>query len=151
MNGGLMIDDLDVEDFLAHYGVKGMRWGQRKAGNGSPITKSYTGISRKPTNNEIIEARKSQAVLGKEFNAAVKASKKKGEKKTTFSSDLLSKILDNDTDPTSIVAAYKTTGEKVSATILGGLIGAYAYSDMRAMTRETNTSVTDYVRKYGKR
>ena len=36
----------DVSDFLAHYGVKGMRWGKRKSASSSSETPKKTGKSK---------------------------------------------------------------------------------------------------------
>lgn len=39
-----MIDDREIEDFLEHYGVKGQKWGVRKA-NGKRTGKQKLGIA----------------------------------------------------------------------------------------------------------
>lgn len=39
--------DEELDDFLAHYGVKGMRWGYRKPGTGKPSSRRATKAEKK--------------------------------------------------------------------------------------------------------
>lgn len=42
-----MDSTLTPEDFLAHYGVKGMKWGQRKPGTGAPSSRQAAKTEKK--------------------------------------------------------------------------------------------------------
>lgn len=55
----------DVDDFLAHYGVKGMKWGVRKAVDG-------VGLAAAKTNNVLKDA----IAKGRDSRAATKAERK---------------------------------------------------------------------------
>lgn len=41
----MTVAEIEVDDFLAHYGVKGMRWGQRKASDDSSPSSPRQGLS----------------------------------------------------------------------------------------------------------
>ena len=53
-----MIDDEAVNDFLAHHGVKGMRWGTRRARSpsGKAAKKPKTAAEKRIRNNKILGA-----------------------------------------------------------------------------------------------
>lgn len=45
--------DEDVEDFLEHFGVRGMRWGQRKTPSNTTFDRQTRGLSDKELNRRI--------------------------------------------------------------------------------------------------
>lgn len=74
-----------IDDFLAHYGVKGMRWGVRKkSGKKSSEAKRFEAVDKKRkeqglralTNKELADFNK-RAELEKKFNAFVSPQKKR--------------------------------------------------------------------------
>jgi hypothetical protein len=136
-----------TDEFLAHFGVKGMHWGQRNVDPGAPLTRNYHGLNRKPTKAEIIEARKNEAVWGIEANRQVKEIKK--NRREFLSEDVLSKALNDDKDPDALVAVYKTNGEKIATALLRGPVGLYLARDAAAIYRRSDHKSQDYVRRYG--
>lgn len=93
-----MSDDILTDEFLAHYGVKGMKWGHRKAGTGEP------------------SSRKAAKADGKADKAAAKAAAKTARKAGRRE---IAKNLNSEFDLRT--AEGKTrTGLTVASTILVG-------------------------------
>lgn len=99
---------MTTEEFLAHYGVKGMRWGHRKA---------------RPTSDDIHDARiriagKQQQL--KKQTKAVKTAKKSGNASKQAAAE--KKLQDMKTDflknPDRVTASRLTKGEKWAVGIL---------------------------------
>lgn len=139
------------EDFLKHYGVKGMRWGvtseqvAREKSDGVKYQKSTFNASKKDTSgpikkhysdNEIRDARQIQE--GK--RAAIKAlddkyGKDPVTKKYIFTREherAYANLLDS---RERVIANRKTRGEKIAATLLAGPFGAYYASDRHSQSR----------------
>lgn len=125
---GIVSPSEQVEDFLAHYGVKGMRWGVRKLDNGNrtkvrPKRASYDDIRsarRRQTAREsaIEEARDRIKAAPKGSAAASKA----GEAHQKAVSEYLN-------SPDRVTANRLLKGEKVALGVLaafGGPIGVAA-------------------------
>lgn len=142
-----MISEQEVENYLEHYGVKGMKWGQRKTDDSSPLKFTYNpdkrqyDLNRNPTTGEIYKARKkmndTRDALD-ELNSRPGARYTRAESKerqretnspvapkyrlTQEHGPLLRQLTESDD---AAIALYKTDGERIAATLLGGAIGAY--------------------------
>lgn len=110
----------DVEDVVAHYGVKGMRWGERKAH--TPLTASGAKLNRRATATEIHEARGRQRDRAKQLTALNKKhGKEHGKfKYTKEHDDVVQDLLESDD---AVISRQKTRGEQIAATILLGPVG----------------------------
>lgn len=96
------VEEVEQEDFLAHYGKKGMKWGQRKA-------------ARIEKNASIDGARARQGQRSAEINSLtaqrMTAKNKKG--KAQIDSKLADKNFELKNSPDARQAAQLKTGEKV--------------------------------------
>jgi hypothetical protein len=102
-----MATDEDVEDFLAHHGVKGMHWGVHKA---------------RPTTADIHTARQAQMQRRLDYNKA----KKSGDAEATAkAAEAFNK------SPDRALAAHLTRGEKIGAVLLSP-VGAAGIGTVRA-------------------
>lgn len=131
----------EVDEFLAHYGVKGMKWGVRKK---KPITFDKDNkISRRPTTTEIRDARSQRKGLQAEIKKLDAQYGKDPETGLAFLSKEHSRVykelLEGDNHAISI---YKTRGEQAAAALLLGPIGALHYSDFNRGRRVANRSIT---------
>jgi hypothetical protein len=135
--------DTSVDDFLAHHGVLGMKWGHHKSSGGGSSSSGGGGksapaakpIKKKPTTEEILAARQhmnaQEAKANKHLDAFVNATTDAGRQ---HASKLLTKAYDKiNNDPQAAIAARKTGKEKaatilkVSGVIVG--LGALALAD----------------------
>lgn len=126
-------DDKPSLEELSHFGVKGMRWGTRKdPGSASPLIADRGKLNRRPTTAEIHGARKAQKDLKEHITTLDnKYGKIPGTKFYKLSREheaAYEKLLDSDN---TVIAAYRTRGEKVAATILLGPVGLIATSNTR--------------------
>lgn len=125
---------------LAHYGVKGMQWGKRKADDGGVST-----ATRKPTKQEIGDARFNIAQQGLKLRQTKSQAKQfdKGSVERAIAdkryNEMKTDFLKN---PDRVTASYLTTGEKyafaaiaIAAAPVGGvqIVGGNVAS--RAVTR----------------
>lgn len=115
---------MDTDEFLAHYGVKGMKWGVHRA--------------RKPSSSdEIKDARariqSKQAKLG-EQRRAVKKAKKAGDTKAQARAEKKMSDMKVDflKDPDRITASYLTKGEKVAIGVLSIAAGPVSLAGVAA-------------------
>jgi hypothetical protein len=118
-----------AEEFLAHHGVVGMKWGKHKA-----KSDSSSGGSRKErrqaNDSKIHEARRAQSARLRKLQEA------EGDfyvARTAKGQDKAEKIMrqrekDLFTNPDAATANKFTTGEKVANGIAYGLAGAFAVS-----------------------
>jgi hypothetical protein len=94
----------EVDDFLAHYGVKGMRWGVRGA---------------KPTSSQIMDARAKQASRQRAINSQIDKTNLATGKKQEAEAKKLNKMgVDYLKSPDRATAARMTTGEKFGLALL---------------------------------
>jgi len=135
----------EVDDFLAHYGVKGMKWGVHKKER-EPITfdlNKRNRISRRPTTQEIKDARSERKSLQGKIKDLDKQYGKDPETGLMFLSKEHSRVykelLEGDNHAISI---YKTRGEQAAAALLLGPIGALHYSDFNRGRRVANRNIT---------
>ena len=126
MEHGDLVNEQVVDEFLAHHGVLGMKWGHHlaggKASGPSTATKGSVwkaGKSYKPEHQAIIDARHRQIAVRKEYNDA----RKSGDTKAAAAA----KAKFN-TSQDRVTADHLTSGEKVVSVVLGngGTGGALA-------------------------
>lgn len=123
--------NMTPEQALQHYGVKGMRWGQRKA----TIQKARVATG------------KHERALGKAEQEYLRA-RNSGKKKATDKAlaDLNDKFKKREAN--RLTAATLTRGEQVSSAILGSLIvspvGAAAFLGARSASTRDSRPLKDY-------
>lgn len=122
---------------LAHYGVKGMRWGKRKNQTNEPLKLENQRLNRKPTREEILNARKIQKDLHQQINALDKKHGKDPESPKHFKftkehEDAYEKLLEGDA---RVISKYKTRGEQAVATMLLGPVGLVVASNTQFRIR----------------
>lgn len=112
----------EVDDFLAHYGVPGMKWGKRRAGE--------TAESRKKDN------RKTLKKFGKERLAANGGSKKKAIAKSVGKSLALNFVTNSATMAVSSLAPNNPTlraGVSLAALVIQGVGIGKTVNEIRAV------------------
>jgi hypothetical protein len=119
----------DVDDFLAHYGVPGMKWGHRRAARVE--AKAAKKAARAEEDRQIVGARirqeKRAANLNNKAAATYTATTKKGQKAAEEAYARAEKKLVN--NPDAITAARMTSGEKaVNRVAMGVTIAALGLS-----------------------
>ena len=137
--------DMDPEAVLAHYGVKGMQWGKRKATDDASGGSQST--SSKPSNDEVKTARSNLQRKALDYNVASREAKKSGPKGSVVRALAKEKVremkVDFLNDPDRITASYLTKGEKIIFGVLAastGPIGVGAVGGNiagRAMSRKS--------------
>lgn len=136
----------ETEVFLAHYGVKGMRWGVRRAKTEGDIRRAEdrARIKRanktKYSNDDIRGARARQAKRARIYIAAQKAATKRDPRSgRLYLAKSIVKEQKNWVDQEdAYIAARRTTGEKAIAGLLGGPVGLALASDARTHIRVGN-------------
>jgi len=126
------------EEFIAHYGKQGMRWGHRNAANGE-AEPTKAGKKVKVTSADITDARARQVANINKMNSAADdnalASTRKGKAATQ-------KLIDKHWDAyvkDSKVANKTTRGEKVGLVVLA-LIGGVGVAATMASGTSTKPS-----------
>ena len=119
---------METEEFLAHYGIMGMKWGKRKAAGSSSTPKVSRKEARREKNVQIVNARlRQQARETKYANLATRQAlmvSKKGQQSIAKQMDKLkNEILDGNDAKT---AQRLTTGEAVVTGIAWGGIALAA-------------------------
>lgn len=114
------------DDELMHYGIKGMKWGHRKArpegGSGKPRKKKYSSA-------EIMDARQQMAAKGAALNAMQREAMM-NPKYATKARNQQAQKLANEYLELSKVASKRTRGEKVATGLIAGSVGAFAISSL---------------------
>lgn len=101
-----------VEDILAHYGVKGMRWGVRNSSSGSTSTRSSGRRKKAKTAKELSE----DAIV---FNALKQKAKTKGLSSLTNKEvETLNKRFELETKYKKVVPAKKNPASRFVGNIL---------------------------------
>lgn len=130
----------EVDDFLEHFGVKGMKWGQRK---------SESSGGSKPSSNDIKNARIRTNIRTSSLDShatALSLANSKKEKQNQL--DRIHKIAKDPKAQRDIdMAATATRGEKVSAFLIAGPIGNMVVNSQMKAARKQNTKMLDV---YGK-
>jgi len=118
----------NVEDFLAHYGVEGMRWGVRRNPDGKPRPPKYTKKELAERKRRKVAAQKRRVLSDKDLDRLVDRLQK--EKK-------LKDLTDHDLSPGRTVAKtlLATAGTAVAAV---AITGAVKYGIKAALTRSFN-------------
>lgn len=132
----------DAEDFLAHYGVKGMKWGQRKSGTGAPSARQVAKTEKKAAKTADKATRKAgrreiASNLNKEFDLKTSAGKKRTG--LTAASAILAGPATNIYMGAKIAqAAGYTKGQSAVVGLVGGAAGGLAVAELsvRADTRK---------------
>lgn len=109
-------DDIPAtaEDALAHYGVKGMRWGVTTKSNGGNTT-----VSKKPTTNDILSARAKVASKQRRINTQIdKTNLASGKQQDREAKKLNEMSMDFLNDPDRATSLRMTTGEKLGLGVL---------------------------------
>jgi hypothetical protein len=119
---------------LAHYGVLGMKWGQRKKATGREIRSARRRLSTKQ--NELFDKQDQVKTLAKGSTARSKGEKELGKMTTDF--------LKN---PDRVTATRLTRGEKAAFLIIsapsGGLGGLAAIATSSAISRRIEKKQDD--------
>lgn len=155
-----------ADDFLAHYGVKGMRWGKRKG----PDAKTETPVQRKDesnrdfskrqakaysrtkyTSDEILAARSRQAARAKAYVDTFNSSPRDPNTgKRILTKQFTKADRDWADQEDRYIAARKTRGEKFTATIIAGPIGLAMASDLRTTARVAKSMPEKDIRRAAK-
>ena len=111
------VESDEFDDILAHYGVKGMRWGHTKASDGSGGSGVAGNFKKKPTSDQVKVARENLQRQALDIRAA------KRDARTTTGKDTVERAIKNQeirqmkadflNNPDRITATYLTNGEKV--------------------------------------
>lgn len=134
---------IPAEDFLAHYGVVGMKWGKHKSRSASNPDGSGTGKNGKVTSGDIHLARQAQSARLRKYQEA------EGDfyvARTAKGQDKAEKIMrqrehDLFNNPDAKMAARMTKSEKVGAGIVYGMAGVMAISYI-ALAAEGHRNMT---------
>jgi hypothetical protein len=105
---------------IAHYGVKGMKWGQRK--------------------HTIVTARKRAGGLGDKTADAEQAylrARNSGNKKATAAAEKKLQDAHTKEERNRLIAGTATRGEQVALLLIGGPIGALVIADNKIATRDS--------------
>jgi hypothetical protein len=132
--------------YLAHFGVKGMRWGRKKTPERLATDEHNRKVrqtfkNKKPTDKEILDARSRQEARAANYRKVEEKHDKNIDPETgkhVWTQEhgrALSKWQDSSD---RYIGNRKTTGEKRTALLLGGPIGMYLASDFRTVTRLAN-------------
>lgn len=110
------------DDSLQHFGVKGMRWGIRKAEDSADGSSAKPKKSTKPTNADIKSARERQKTRAREFE---EASAEYYTSRTAKGEAAAERLMRNKewelyNGPDRDIADRMTTGEKVVTGIFAG-------------------------------
>lgn len=122
--------DEEVDDFLAHFGIKGMKWGQRKSESSAPDTRTdlqkYKDVEKEfPLHNNrgsweggLLRQHYAKKVLDKERrkDESFDFNKIDGERRRDLQQKIQRKAM---TD-----LALRTTGEAAAAVVIGKVGGA---------------------------
>lgn len=125
----------DPEEFLAHYGVKGMKWGVRRK----------RGADGRVSGKEVKAARKELRNVGKAARGAKKASRKAKtpeERKAAadkYKKEVNEKIRSKEFKKTWETANQMTRGEKAAQLVLLGPVGALNIRSMNKMYDNART------------
>ena len=145
----------ETDAFLAHYGVKGMKWGVRRTKTAGDIGRAEAKARIKKANrtkysdDDIRGARARQAVRARAYIAADKAATKIDPQtgRPYLSRSVVKEQLDWVDQYDAYIAARRTTGEKVIAGLLGGPVGLVLASDARTHIRVGNAMPEQDVRR----
>lgn len=99
----------NLDDVLAHYGKKGMKWGVRNAEK----------RMSKPTNDQILDARTRLASAQRQINnQADKVNTSSGKKQTQEAAKYAKMKADFLKNPDQVTARYMTRGDKAAHALL---------------------------------
>lgn len=111
-----------IEDALAHYGVKGMRWGVRKKVTAADIADARINLASKQL--KVAKAQQKVKATQRGTVERAKAVAKREEAKKEFLKD-----------PDRVNAMRFTRGETVAIALLGGPVGLTVIASQAAQVR----------------
>lgn len=113
-----MKDKPSLEELaLAHYGVMGMKWGQRKRATGAEIREARIRLAGKQENYARLASQRRKTAKGSGERAAVEKTMDRAKK------DFLK-------DPDRVIATRMTRGEKAVAALLAPATGGATLSSI---------------------